>query len=361
MKNILLIIPSMRHGGAERVMSILANEWSKNEGIKVNLLLLTKQKIYYKLDSRINLIEPEREYSSSFISKVFYSFWIILFIRNVVKGIKPISTLSFCEIYNNLVLLSLVGLSYPIWVSDRNNPANNLGFLHEYLRKVLYQGANGIIAQTRQGAVILRTKTRNSNIHIVPNPLRDVEIKNEINKENIILNIGRNVEQKNQLELIDIFASLSNAEHWKLQILGMGHLRDDLIRKIKFLGLGNRVELLDFQEDVDSFYQRASIFAFPSLYEGFPNALSEAMAHSLPCISYDCPTGPSELINDSQNGFLINISDKVEFVKKLQLLIDDFDLRTYLGENAKISSQKFSVKEVNRQYLNTILEDEINY
>lgn len=346
----------MRHGGAERVMSVLANEWVNNDDLEIYLILLTKQKHFYKIDNRITIVEPYRLYGKSVFGKLIYSLWILKFIRVEINKIKPAAILSFCERYNNLVLLACKFLSYKLFVSDRSNPDNNLGKLHEFLRSILYKNARGIIAQTSIGKEILFRKTGNPRIFAVPNPLRKLVSFPEIKREKFILNVGRNVASKSQLELIDYFSSLSCADDWKLLILGEGPLRPALIDRINEKQLQDRVILMDFQEDIDRYYCKASIFAFPSLYEGFPNALSEAMAHGIACIAYDCPTGPAELIKDNYNGFLVELNNEVDFLKKLQTLVDDEWTRESFGKNALFLSKRFSTKKVSEEYLKIILE-----
>lgn len=354
-RKIVLIIPSLRHGGAERVITILANQWAKDPELDITLLILTKQVHYYKLDDRVTIIEPLRTYNNNSISKFLYTLWSLKFIRAEVSKIKPDAILSFCEIYNNLVLLALFGMNYEIFVSDRNNPDNNQGFLHENLRKLLYKNASGIIAQTKNGKEILYRKTKSKNIVNIPNPLRPINEFDSI-KEKIILNVGRNEQQKNQLELIEIFAGLENAEDWKLYILGNGELRGQLDRKIEYLGLKSSVVLMDFQSDIDLYFQKSSIFAFPSLYEGFPNALSEAMANGLPCVVYDCPTGPAEMIENNINGFLVPLQDKRTFTIQLQLLVDNELLRKKIGIEAAKIKEKLAVDKICDEYLNVILK-----
>jgi len=353
--NICLIIPSLSHGGAERVISILANEWSEKDNLEVNILLLTKQEKYYQIDNRVTIIEPEKGYSKNIWSKFLYKIWTLKYIRDNINIIKPTSILSFSEKYNNIVLLSLLFTKNKIFISDRNNPKKSLGKIHEFLRKKLYKRASGIIAQTDTAKQILFEKTKNVNITVIPNPLRELNNHN-LKKENIILSIGRLVPQKNQKTLIEIFSKLSNTEDWKLKIIGTGPLENDLIKLIKELNLENKVELLGYKSDVDYYLQSSKIFAFTSLFEGFPNALSEAMGNGIASISFDCPTGPSELITNGENGILVDLNDVIEYTNKLQYLIDHNSYREEIGIKAQYVLDNFSKEKISERYLNFILK-----
>jgi glycosyltransferase involved in cell wall biosynthesis len=274
----------------------------------------------------------------------------------------PKAVLSFSERYNNIVLLSLLGTKIKTFVSDRNNPFMDIGKVHHFLRNRLYRKSSGVIAQTKTAKKVLISNTKNKNIRVIPNPLREITISNNgssAKKKNIILNVGRNVPQKNQLELLEIF-SKCNYQNWELKILGNGPLHQELIEKTKELNLQQHVQILDFIKEVDVFYSEANIFAFTSLYEGFPNSLIEAMAHGLTCVSYDCPTGPADIIKDGVNGFLIGLNDKKQFQKKLNNLMDSKALRDSISIESIKVNQKYALKTITDKYLNFILEDEIN-
>lgn len=351
-KKICLIIPSLRHGGSERVMSLLANEWVIKKGVMVYLILQTKQKIFYDLHKDVRLIEPAITYKKNWFSKSLYKLKIIFYIRKKCNQIKPDSILSFNERYNNIVLLSLLGTPYRKYVSDRNSPFNNLGLVHNFLRKILYKNAEGIIAQTNTAKEVLFKSTANKNIRVIPNPLRSFS-PIFLEKKNIILNVGRLVEQKNQLELIEIF-SKCNYKNWVLKIYGSGHLKEEIKNKIIELNLQKHVELNEFTQNIDAVFGQAKIFALPSLYEGFPNALIEAMAHGLPSISYDCHTGPKDIIEDNTNGLLVPLSNKKVFVEKLNSLMGDEHQRMLLSTEAKKVNEIYSLNKISREYYNFV-------
>lgn len=357
-RKVCLIIPSLRNGGSERVISVLANEWVTKQNFDINLILLTKQKKFYELDKRIKLFEPNISYKNNFLSKLIYKFLTVLYIRRTCNKIQPDSIISFNEKYNNIVLLSLTGTSFNKYVSDRNNPFKSLGFFHDFLRQFLYRKANGIIAQTNDAKNELTRITNNRNIKVIPNPLRNIKSR-DINKENIILNVGRFVEQKNQLELLEIFSKCINMG-WILKIYGAGHLKKQLVEKINELQINDFVEINDFTNDIDLVYQKAKIFTLTSIYEGFPNVLIEAMAHGLPCVSYDCPTGPRDIIKNNVNGFLVPLNDKKKFQRYLDDLMTSESLRESISAESKSVKGKFALEKISDEYLNFIMDNEVD-
>ena len=114
------------------------------------------------------------------------------------------------------------------------------------------------------------------------------------------------------------------------------------------------MELNEFTQNIDAVFGQAKIFALPSLYEGFPNALIEAMAHGLPSISYDCHTGPKDIIEDNTNGLLVPLSNKKVFVEKLNSLMGDEHQRMLLSTEAKKVNEIYSLNKISREYYNFV-------
>ena len=129
-----------------------------------------------------------------------------------------------------------------------------------------------------------------------------------------------------------------------------------LERQIKSLGLENQVVLTGEQKNVERYYLKSKIFAFTSSIEGFPNVIGEALSAGLPVIAYDCIAGPSEMITDGENGFLIPVFDDIMFQEKLHKLMNDEALMKSIGEKAKKRIHKFSVESIGKQYLDFILK-----
>tara|TARA_R110002012_G_scaffold263456_2_gene446479 strand:+ start:142467 stop:143528 length:1062 start_codon:yes stop_codon:yes gene_type:complete len=332
---ITLIIPTFLQGGMERIMSELANFWAK-EGHSVDIIFLVHHAPFFTIHQKVNSISmPEFEYKKTLFSKFIYSIRLFFYLRNRIRKFSPDITLSFGEGYNSFVLLSTIGLKKSVYISDRSNPLAPLSPMLNFFQKQLYPKAKGIFAQTTFAKEILYKKTQHSNIILLPNPVKVIEDLN-LEKKNIILNVGRLVWEKDQLTLIRIFNKISN-EEWQLHIVGDGPLRSEIENEIIKLNLQKKVILHGSQRNLSKYFSSAKIFAFTSLSEGYPNALCEAMAFPLACISFDCNAGPRDIIKNDINGLLITSGDFKKYQKELNKLMNSSKLQNDLKmESIKI-------------------------
>jgi glycosyltransferase involved in cell wall biosynthesis len=282
----------------------------------------------------------------------------LFFLRRTIKRIHPYSILSFGELWNSFVLLSLYGLKCKVFISDRCQPDKKFSRFHDRLRKLLYPGATGIVAQTGKAKEIYHTQFIHNNIRVIGNPIRVFDIPEGINKEKVVLMVGRLIETKHQDKLIEMFLRISKPG-WKLILVGYDHLKQNISHKLRQIIKENHAEkyviLAGKQNNVEQYYAKAEIFAFTSSSEGFPNVIGEAMSAGLPVIAFDCVAGPSEMISDNQNGFLIPLFDYTQFQTKFEQLMEDEDLRIRLGKNAKEDIRKYSISSIGEQYINFIL------
>jgi GalNAc-alpha-(1->4)-GalNAc-alpha-(1->3)-diNAcBac-PP-undecaprenol alpha-1,4-N-acetyl-D-galactosaminyltransferase len=235
----------------------------------------------------------------------------------------------------------------------RSNPNNKLGLFDNLLTRIFFPTCKALIVQTEIAKDIFKKKYGNDNIIVIPNPVREIQVNNNVKKERIIITVSRLVNGKGLERLIRMFKTIDNQD-WKLFILGDGYLKDDLQKIIYELNLEDHVVLTGFQKNVDYYLSLSSIFAFTSESEGYPNALLEAMASGLSCISFDCPTGPSEMIIDSENGYLVPMDDEKQFIEKLQRLMDNENLRYKLGKEAEKIKVKNSFEEIGKKLISEL-------
>lgn len=351
-KKIAFLIPSLHSGGMERVMSELVNYFSKKSNLEVHLVLYGKSReVFYDLSENIYIHKPEFDFDDKYRS--YNTVRTIFFIRKIVKAINPDSILSFGELWNNLVLISLMGLRYPVYVSDRCKPDKRFRFFQNTLRKWLYPHATGLIAQTEKAKEIYQKENLNKNIVVIGNPIREIKDKTEIIKENILISVGRLIATKHFDHLIDVFARI-NKPDWSLIIVGGDAIKQKnsitLQQQIDEFGLQNNIILAGNQKDVEGYLSRSKIFAFTSSSEGFPNVIGEAMSAGLPVVAYDCVAGPSDMIADGRNGYLIPLFDDLMFEEKLRYLMENEEERQHMGVYARESIQRFSVETISEQY-----------
>lgn len=354
-----LIIPSLQSGGMERVMSELTDYFVLKKNTEVHLIIYGKNReIFFPISDEVTIHKPDFQFSDA--SRKVSSLKTLLFLRRTVKNLNPHVILSFGEYWNSFVLLGLYGLRYPIFISDRCQPNKSLGKLHDFLRKILYPKAAGIIAQTSKAKKVYEQQKLNKNIEVIGNPIYQIPTNGQISKENIVLTVGRLIESKHHDRLIKIFKGIS-AEGWKLVIVGGDALKQSGMQRLKKLinelNMGDSVELTGTVSDIESYYHKSKIFAFTSSSEGFPNVIGEAMSAGLPVISYDCVAGPSDMVEDQETGFLIPLYNDEIYSRKLRELIYNDDLRKNMGEKSKQMVKKYSVENIGERYYSFLMKD----
>lgn len=355
LKRIALVISSLTSGGAERVMSELANYFVNKPDVEIHLIILIRKEKFFEIDKRVKIYEPDFDYKK--YSRPIFTLKILKYLRSTLKLIRPDTCLSFSGRYNSFALIAAYGLGLKVFISDRSRPGISYGKLLDFINPILYKTATGIIAQTSKAKDFAYQQTHHKNIRVINNPIRTLK-KVNVERQNIILNVGRFIPSKKQELLIEIFSRIK-APEWKLQFLGDGERYEAAKKKAEKLGVADRVLFEGMQRNIDKYYFGAKIFAFTSVSEGFPNALGEATAAGLASISFDCNAGPSDLIDDGKTGFLIPMNQEEVYENRLQELIDNATKRTDFGKYAEIKAERFSLDYIANQYFDFILSTPI--
>ncbi|MCR9289872.1 MAG: glycosyltransferase [Bacteroidetes bacterium] len=345
-RKICLVLPSLSAGGMERVMTILAKYLSGKKENKVVLILLTNRKEFFKIPKEVKVIRTDFNHRN--FNRLTFTIKIFKYLRRNFKTLCPDTILSFGGKYNAFVILATIGLNTNIYISERSRPGISYGKFLDILNPIIYKKATGIIAQTSRAKAFTQKQTGHNNIAIIGNPIKEIP-KINVEKENIILNVGRFIKSKQQNLLIDIFCEIA-PKNWKLIFVGEGTEMNYCIKKAKNTEISNQIVFTGNISDIARIYAKSEIFAFTSISEGFPNALGEAMKTGLACISFDCNAGPSDLIDDDLNGILIGEGDYQLYIQKLKKLIEDTELRKELGRNAIKKMEEFGEEVISQQF-----------
>jgi len=355
-KRIAFVVPSLGAGGAERVVVTLANELSKNREILI--IALFKTPSVFKINNKIKVFycKQEETSSSNLFSAFTNNFLNVIQIRRITKKNNCDILIGFTTSANILSILVSKINRIPSIISERANPnlfiPNKFWFI---LRKQLYKKSDFLVVQSTLSKEYFSKYLNSNKIVILPNPLSK-ELQNgrlSYTKENLILSVGRMDNNKNQEMQIRAFARLKNYT-WKLILVGDGEKREYLENLSKKLSIANQVLFTGNIKDPSKYYNRSKIFVFTSRSEGFPNVLIEAMYYGLSIISTNCESGPSELIKDGYNGFLIPVDHEDFLVDRLQELTTNKKLQENIGNKARLKGENYTLNNILDKWLDLI-------
>lgn len=335
---------SLSSGGAERVVVVLAGAFLKR-GLQVSIITLNgPERDFYGL--------PKGAYRRALgISTPLQTLLGFFKLRRALLETRPDVIISFVDRMNVLTLLAALGSDIPIVVSERSDPREHrIGWFWKYLRWRTYSQARRIVVQT--GAVLNYFLPKfQPTACVIPNPVPSPQCNlgssDRLPAKPFVIAMGRFTEEKRFDLLMRSFHRLcSDYPEWKLVILGDGPLRGDWEALRDRLGLSDRVLLPGRVKNPYPWLKQADLFVMSSRYEGFPNALCEAMACGLPVISTDCPSGPREIIRDGLDGVLVPNQDGAALSKAMDRLMSGRAERERLGSRAVEVMDRFGVEKV---------------
>lgn len=345
---ISFFIGGMCRGGAERVISILADDYCQR-GWDVEIVMLLRNEVEYPLDSRIRLVAITGKYDS-YPQNALHWFRGI---RKYLQTARPDRVVSFVGRINALVLTSALGLGLPIVVSERNDPKHDGrgGAMLWYCNKI-YRLAKRIVYQNAYEQSCFDPALTPKSC-IIPNPVA-VKCTAAGQRSHRVVTAGRLMPQKNQKMLIDAFAKFHDSYPvYKLDIYGEGPLQAELQQRIDSLGLTDAITLRGNVSNIHQEIADAEMFVLSSDFEGLSNALLEAMMMGHACISTNC-AGSDEAIQNGENGLLVPVGDQRALTAAMEQLAADPELAAKLGNAAKETAQQYTVDRVIDQWRKAI-------
>src|SRR5262249_26889241 len=260
---------------------------------------------------------------------------------------------SFMDIPNILTVLAASGLGVPTVITEHIHPAYyDIGWAWQTLRRIVYRRAAMLVCVSQPlldwfqrrikvvGTVI-------ANPVVLPASASGAAPPSPAKNGRVIVGMGRLVEQKGFDLLLEAFSRVAKGRpDWKLKILGEGPLQRQLCAQANQLNIAARVEFVGAVVDSFLVLRQADLFVFSLRFEGFGNALCEAMACGLPVISFDCPSGPSEIVRPGVDGVLIPAGDVTALAESMGRLMDDSQLRHRLGGRALEVASRFGIQRI---------------
>lgn len=354
--NLGLVISSLSSGGAERVMSQLANYWTER-GETVTLITIDScDSDRYALDPRIRRVAlGMMSDSRRFAAAILNNYRRIVVLRKALIATGATVVLSFEDRTNVLVLLATAWIPLRRVISERIDPnQHRIGKTWNFLRRLTYPLADALVVQT---AVLLpwaRAVTLGKRqVEVIANPVRNMDafVREDAERlQHTIVAVGRLTPQKGFDILLTAFAQIADEfESWKLVILGEGPDRGVLAELAQVLAIADRVALPGWLSEPGEVLMRASLFIMSSRYEGFPNALLEAMACGLSVISTNW-AGSEELVTDGFDGLLVPVGSPAQLAAAMRRLISDGDMRDRMGWNARAVCKRYELSSVMQRW-----------
>lgn len=351
MKKCLLLIPRMGSGGAERVMATIANNLCEKNDVQI--VTMTDAESFYVLDERVEVVGLGQNVNRKnkltlLFSMAFGGIKTFFALKKKIKKEKPDAVLSFLQSANMMaILLKMFGGKFRLVVSERCDPTVR-SFGNRFFERHFYHKADVIVCQSEAVTKFFKEKHRNKAV-VIPNPIASSAIPERFEGErrHTIVGVGRLGAQKNFEMLISAFAKLPEQfSDFTLEIYGGGPLEEKLREQIKTLGLEGRAFLMGVKKNVMHSISDVALYVMSSNYEGFPNALAEAMATGLPVISTDFSTGVAKDIVKAENGLVIPVGDEQALLNAIVQLL-----------SAQDEWEQMSL--ANRELLDTLSEENI--
>ena len=343
-------------GGLERVISKHINFMALSNQVTV----LTKEpsQCFYELPADVLLHNLGLHYKLNLKSRLcrilfilahlFSTVWLL---KGKLKEINPaaiyIATpLNLLELFLAKLLRAQCSLSDVIVTEHASYSGYNRAY--KFIIKLLYKKV-GLLCVPTKGDSNLYKEMGIKNQYL-PNPLSFMPSSFSTNQQKIVLNVGRLTDDKQHSVLINIWAKAKYKDGWILKIIGSGENYSDIVNQIESMGLSDSVIICDPTKDIESEYVSASFFVLTSRVEGFGLVLLEAMACGLPCVAFNCPSGPRDIISDGHSGFLANAGDEEMFLNRLETFLKDEALRKKFGSAARSDSLKFEEQLVRKKF-----------
>lgn len=359
-RRLTLVVASLESGGAERAVSELANAWAARGRAVTVITLHHARNDFYTLHPAVTRVVLDvLGVSASPVHAVWHNLRRIWHLRRAIARSAPDCVIAFNDQTNVATLLATAGLRLSVIVMEQTDPRHHhIGPAWSWLRRRLYPHATRVVVQTRSVAAWVAAFVARDRVAVVPNPLpaptgaEPADVSPAIAlPTTFVVAMGRLVELKGFHTLLESFAiATTDLLSWHLVIMGEGPERTRLEALASTLGIADRVHLPGNVAPPAPVLARAQLFVLASRYEGFANALVEAMSVGCAVVSTDCQSGPAEIITDGVDGLLVPVGDVRAMAAAIRALVSAPERRAALGQAARGVNQRYARDLVVQQW-----------
>ncbi|MEB9907334.1 MULTISPECIES: glycosyltransferase family 4 protein [Bacillus cereus group] len=327
-------------GGVERVVANLSNQLNIRYSCEVHIISLfsnEKSEVFYKINQEIKVIHLGNKNLKN--KRVFKQF---LDLHKQEYDYMLCCSVSIAALAFTSRVVSKKNTKIYAWEHSQYDHSN---FVIKGIRRFIYPYLDRVITLSRHDGNIFSTYLK--NVSVIPNFKSFTSDHTSDYQNHTLISVGRLGHEKGFDMLIDAYKLIHDKiDDWKLEIYGEGKEYNNLNEKIKLYGLEHKILLKSFTPNIMEKYLDASIFICSSRSESFSMVIIEAMECGLPCISFNCKIGPKEIISEGIDGYLVEPFNIRELSNKIELLVSDFKLRSYMGNNAKEKSKEYGVEGI---------------
>lgn len=351
-RTVTLLLDDLGGGGAARVAAHLSAAWAEM-GRKVTILTGDdgQRPPNYPLHPSVaHLPLALHAASRNPLQGAWANLRRLALLRQAIRRLKPDLIVSFLDTINVRCLLATLGLGIPVLISERTDPhGRSLGLAWETLRLITYPWSGALVVQSRHALSFFPPRLRAKGL-VIPNPVPPDPAAAPPRRSPdrfSVVTLGSLRTVKGHDQLIEAFALVADQfPAWDLWIHGEGPARDRLEIQVRCLRLEDRVHLPGSTRESAARLREADLFVLPSRTEGFPNALAEAMACGLPVISFDCASGPRDLIRPEVDGMLVPPGDIPGLAIAMARLMGDPAERDRMAARAPEVVERFSAERI---------------
>lgn len=350
MRNIAIIISDItKSAGTERAVTNLANCLCNDKKNRISIISIytsNDDKPYYRLREEVEVIHLQMAFENNIIHRIIAYHDIRKKLKRIIEQDGVTVLIGTTHAYN--IIISTIENAKTIGCEHMNYDA--CPKVARLIRKIAYKRLDSLVVLTNEDAKHY-SFINSSKLQVIPNISSFERKEKSDTSAHRIITAGRFSMQKGYDILVEIINDIKDKLNgWVIDIYGTGEMESKLREAIRRYALGDTIVIHPPTQGIKDEMLQSGFYLMTSRHEGLPMVLIEAQTCGLPIISFNCPEGPSEIITDGYDGYLVPMNDYALMKKRIVELINDDDKRKIFGDNAYQNSIKYSKGAISNKW-----------